>query len=182
MAGKLGAGSLCSARAPWLLKLARCQTCGCFPRRTPADGDVALIKHQHLSALNDARIPCRTRRPDRVMRAGDPHIQSDFARRIIGTSAGLVMVRPHGRVVIVRLISWISFSVSTFPCSRDTDVDANQRKIELINLSASTAWLHELCTINTHRSLLRVRAETYAPFLVPLRLQSRRCPPSSCRK
>ena len=96
-------GSSCSAKAPWLLKLAKIPNVWMLSETPPARRQVALVQPQHLGALDQPRIARRTGRADRVVRAGDPHVQRHLAGRIVGHRARVVVVRPETGVVVVAL-------------------------------------------------------------------------------
>ena len=72
-------------------------------RDAAGQGHVALAQPQHLGALNHARVAGGTGRADRVVRPGDAHVERDFAGRVVGHGARIVVVRPELRVVVVAL-------------------------------------------------------------------------------
>ena len=79
----------------------------------------------------NAGIARRTGRADRVVRPGDAQVQRNFAGRIVGHGARIVMVRPELRVVVepLELEDFVfGFDVAVLG---DADVDADRRFIDI---------------------------------------------------
>ena len=68
---------------------------------TAGQREIHLTQLQHLHAVNQADIACSTGRADAIRRAGDAEGQRDFAGRVVGHGARVVMVRPIGQVKVV---------------------------------------------------------------------------------
>ncbi len=77
------------------------------PKRVNALGDAAgqslidFAQPQHLHAVNQTGVARRTRRPDGQMWTGNPQADGYFAGRVVGHRAGIVMMGPDSRVVVV---------------------------------------------------------------------------------
>jgi hypothetical protein len=63
-------------------------------RHAAGQGQIALAQPQHLRALNQPGIARRAGGADRVVRAGDAHVERDLAGRIVGHGPRVVVVRP----------------------------------------------------------------------------------------
>jgi hypothetical protein len=103
------------------------------------DGKIAFAKPQHLDPLDDPRVSRRTCSSDRVVRASNPHVQSDLARRIIRDRARIVVMGPDARIVIelgdrVDLILGLDISMFGNP---DINADARLVDVRPIQTTAS---------------------------------------------
>ena len=74
-------------------------------RDAAGERDVALAEPQHLRALDQPGVARGTGGADRVVRAGDAHVERDLAGRVVGHGPRVVVVRPDLRVVVEPLIS-----------------------------------------------------------------------------
>src|SRR5690606_659030 len=72
-------------------------------RHATGKGHIALTQTQHLSSLDEPRVSRRTGGPNRVMGAPDGHVQRNFPGGIIRDGAGIVVMRPIARIVVVAL-------------------------------------------------------------------------------
>jgi hypothetical protein len=63
--------------------------------------DIAFAEAEHLRALDHAGITGGAGGAERVMRAGDAHVERDLAGGVVGDRARVVVMRPNARVVIV---------------------------------------------------------------------------------
>ncbi len=96
-------------------------------RNSARKSQVAFVQPQHLSPLNQTRVARGTGGTDRVVWTGDSHVEGDFARRIVGHGARIVVMRPKGGVVVValQLVDFIfGFDIAVLG---DTKIDTNSR-------------------------------------------------------
>jgi hypothetical protein len=94
--------------------------------------DVDFAELQHLHALDEPRVACRTRRADRVMRPGDAEVHRHLSRRVVRHGARVVVVCPVADVVlelrnVVDLVLGLDVAVLG-----DADVDADTRAVHLV--------------------------------------------------
>ena len=100
-------------------------------RHAAGQRHVALAQPQHLGALDQPRVAGRTGRADRVVRAGDAHVERDLAGRVVGHRPRVVVVRPDLRVVVVAL-DLVDFVLGLdVAVLGDADVDADPLAIDV---------------------------------------------------
>ena len=96
-------GSSCVASAPWLLKLAKMPNVWMLSETPPASATSHSPSRSICAPWIMPGVARGTGRADRVVRAGDAHVQRDLAGRVVGHGPRVVVVRPELRVVVVAL-------------------------------------------------------------------------------